>query len=240
MMTPVTRLLFTITAVAAMGLAVACNGDDDDATATATTAPATAEASATAAPSATSAPAPTETPPPAPTDTPPPAPTDTPAPAVVDPCTLRDSLEGQPLTAGPSFDLDGSAQWQMCLGGAAAGSSEKYLFGTADGGVSWTLLSMTTLGNPPAEAGVGELPNGNAAEALFFIDATYGWLGLSSPGENLFRSDDGGVTWTFVDVLDPGLPVTSIVFADANNGTLVTPDGDWTTTDGGATWAPAP
>jgi hypothetical protein len=188
------------------------------------------------APTATSTPAATATA----TSTPTPQPTATPAVTVIDPCTLRDSLEGQPLVAGPAYGLDEDSRWQLCIGGAAAGSSEKYLFGTEDGGVSWTLLSTTTLGNPPPEPGVGELPNGNAAEALFFLDAEDGWLGLSGPGENLFRSGDGGVTWTFVDVLEPGVPVTAIEFADAGNGTLTTPEGDWTTTDGGETWAPAP
>jgi hypothetical protein len=200
---------------------IACKGDDKP-TAT-STAPAAVTAAAT----------------PAPTDTPPAA-TETPAPELIDPCSLRESLEGQPLTDGPSFALDGGAGWQLCIGGAAAGSSEKYLFGTADGGVSWTLLSMTTLGSPTPEPGVGELPNGNAAEALFFTDAEKGWLGLSSPGQNLYHSDDGGVSWSAVAGLSPGLPVTAIDFSDADTGTLTTPDGDWTTADGGATWAPAP
>jgi len=208
--------LLTLVALTAIG----CKKDNlgaATATTEATTAPtvaATATAAATPAPTAT--------------------------PVMVDPCTLRESLEGQPLTAGLSFELDSEIAWQLCYGGAAAGSSEKYLYKTDDGGVNWTLLSMTTLGNPPPEAGVGELPNGNAAEALFFIDETHGWLGLSSPGENLFRSTDGGVTWDFVYVLGPGVPVTAIDFSDASNGTLTTPDGDWTTSDGGATWTAAP
>jgi hypothetical protein len=156
-----------------------------------------------------------------------------------DPCTLRTSLEGQPLGTGPSAAF-ADLRWQLCIGGAAAGSSEKFLFQSDDAGVSWTLISRTTLGNPTPEAGVGELPNGNAAQAILFRDADNGWLGLSSPGMNLFRSMDGGVSWTAVDVLPPGLPVTAIEFSDATNGTLTTPDGDWTTADGGATWTVAP
>jgi photosystem II stability/assembly factor-like uncharacterized protein len=99
---------------------------------------------------------------------------------------------------------------------------------------------MTTLGNPPPEAGVGELPNGNAAEVLYFIDGDTGWLGLSSPGVNLFGTTDGGVSWTAADDLPPGLPVTAIEFSDIENGVATTQEGDWTTSDGGATWAPAP
>jgi hypothetical protein len=215
-----------LVAVLLLVAALTACGDDDTTPAASPT---------TVAPSATAAASPTE---PAPSATP--EPSATPAPSIIDPCTLRDSLEGQPLTEGPGFMLGEDLQWQLCIGGAAAGSSEKYLFMTQDGGVTWTLLSMTSLGNPPPEAGVGELPNGNAAEALFFVDAQEGWLGLSSPGQNLYRSHDGGVSWEEVPVLSPGLPVTDIQFADADHGTLTTPEGDWTTEDGGATWSPAP
>jgi len=170
-------------------------------------------------------------------DSPTPAPTEPPTVTAFDPCTLRDSLDGGALVPGPAFVLDEAIAWQLCIGGAAAGSSEKYLFSTQDGGGNWTLLAMTTLGNPPPEPGVGELPNGNAAEALFFNDEELGWLGLSSPGVNLFRSEDSGISWTEAADLPPGLPVTDIDFTDSQHGTLTTPDGAWTTTDGGETWA---
>lgn len=213
---PLPRLCLAVFILLALA-AVACDGDDDS--------------------------TPTPTPPPAtsaPGDTPSPEPSETPPPAVIDPCTLRESLEGQPLTAGPGFTLNDNVAWQLCIGGAAAGSSEKYLYVTSVGGAGWTLLAMTTLGNPPPEPNVGELPNGNAAEILYFTDEQNGWLGLSSPGENLHRTEDGGKTWTAVDALPPGLPVTGIEFSDADNGTLTTPDGDWITTDGGATWSSTP
>lgn len=162
----------------------------------------------------------------------------TPPTPAVDPCTLRLSLDGQPLSPGPSFALNANSKWQLCLGGVAAGSGEKLLFKTTDGAQTWTLISSTTLGSPTPEAGVGELPNGNGVTQLLFVDATHGWMGLNSPGVNLFRSQDGGVTWTAVTVIPPAVPVTSITFTDAMNGTVVTPQGTWTTTDGGATWSP--
>ena len=155
---------------------------------------------------------------------------------IVYPCTLRTSLEGQPPVPGPSFALDANTKWRLCIGGAAAGSSEKYLFRTTDGGATWTLISQTTLGNPTPQRRVGELPNGNAAVQILFLDATHGWLGLSSPGVNLFRSQDSGVTWAEVPGIPPGVPVTSITFSDAMHGTVVTPEGTWATSDGGVTW----
>jgi hypothetical protein len=162
----------------------------------------------------------------------------TPSESAVDPCTLRTSLEGRPLAPGPSFALDANTKWQLCLGSVAAGSGEKYLFHTTNGGAVWTLISRTTLGNPTPEAGVGDLPNGNGVVQILFLDATHGWMGLNSPGVNLFRSQDGGVTWAEVAVIPPAVPVTSINFSDAMHGTVVTPEGTWTTSDGGVTWTP--
>lgn len=161
--------------------------------------------------------------------------------AVVDPCVLRSSLEGNALTPGVSFAL-GLAKWQFCNGGAAAGSNEKFLFFSSDGGASWELISRTTLGNPPAEAGVSELPNGNGATALFFQDLDKGWLGLSSPGHNLLRSTDGGRNWQEVVVPDlaSGVPVISISFSSPTDGLFTTPDATFVTDDGGATWEVAP
>jgi hypothetical protein len=160
----------------------------------------------------------------------------TPSASAVDPCTLRTSLEGPPLEPGPSFALDANTKWQLCLHATGMFKSGKYLFHTTNGGAAWTLISRTTLGNPTPEAGVGELPNGNAAVEILFLDATHGWMGLNSPGINLFRSHDGGVTWAEVPVVAEGVPVTSINFSDALHGTVVTPEGTWTSSDGGVTW----
>jgi len=219
------------TAVVAIGVAVAvaaCGGESKTATPTAavpspTSAPATATVGAA---TATASPAATATVGAAPT----------PFASAVDPCTLRTSLEGRPLTPGPSFALDANTEWQLCLGGVAAGSGEKFLFHTGDGGVLWTLISRTTLGNPTPEASVGDLPHGNGVVQIVFLDTTHGWMGLNSPGVNLFRSQDGGVTWAEVAVIPPAVPVTSINFSDAMHGTVVTPEGTWTTSDGGVTW----
>jgi hypothetical protein len=158
------------------------------------------------------------------------------------PCSLRTSLEGNALAPSIGFSLNANTKWQFCLGGAAAGSNEKFLFQTTDGGATWTLISRTTLGNPPAESGVGELPNGNGPSALFFQSMNKGWLGLQSPGHNLLRSNDGGHNWQEVVVSDlpSGVPVNAISFTDQSNGSFTTPDGTWTTTDGGSTWTKAP
>lgn len=230
--------IVSLATIALIPAAIACGGGSGSSTPTATARPATAAGSSTALAASTSVP-PTSTAPGA-TSTTAPAATGTPAGPVVDPCTVRMSLEGIALVPGISFALDASVKWQLCNGGAAAGSSEKFLFHTTDGGHAWTLISRTTLGNPPVEAGVGALPNGNGVTVLLFQDAAKGWMGLGSPGPNFFRSTDGGVMWTAVPELPPAVPVTSITFATPMNGTVVTATGSWLTTDGGLHWTMAP
>ena len=159
-------------------------------------------------------------------------------PVTASACALRQSLEGQPLTPSVGFALNADTKWQICNGGGAAGSIEKMMFYTANGSSTWALISRTTLGNPPPEPAVGEMPNNGSAAALFFNTTLKGWLGLNGPGHNLLRSTDGGHNWQEVVVagLDSGEPVTSIAFTDAMHGSFVSSDGTFTTDDGGATW----
>jgi len=206
-----------IIGIAAQAAGSGANPPTPDATATATT--------ATATPSPDGA-------------NPPPAQPTATVQLVYNPCESRISVGGQPFIATLSFKL-ADIEWQMCIGGAAAGSSGKLLFKTRDGGSHWDLISQTA-DNPSAGPGVGLLPNGNAAEALFFTDEQHGWLGLSSPGANLFRTTDGGANWIDVPVLPPGVPVLGISFADASHGSVTTPEGGWTTADGGQSWSQVP
>jgi len=164
----------------------------------------------------------------------------TPSP-VVDPCALLTSVTG--VEPGPSFALNVNVKWQLCFGGVSG--SEKYLFRTNDAEASWKLISQTTLGNPTPQAGVGQLPEANYPKQILFLDDTHGWIGIGWIGmktatvgavPDLWRSQDGGVTWASVSAPPPGVPVTSITFTDSQHGTVVTPEGNWTTSDGGVTW----
>ena len=157
----------------------------------------------------------------------------TPSP-VVDPCALVTSVSG--VERGPSFALNVNVKWQLCIGGVSG--SEKYLFRTNDAEASWKLISQTTLGNPTPQAGVGQLPSANYVKQILFLDETHGWIGMNSGAvvPNLWRSQDGGVTWASVSAIPPAVPVTSITFTDSQHGTVVTPEGNWTTSDGGVTW----
>ncbi len=214
------KLIATVALIATLLFAVACGDDDDSANGT----PATGATAVTEI-------APT---PDVPTVDPA-APTA--SAAEREPCT---SISSRMLTPTISFELNADTTWLICIGDAAAGSSSKVLFRTDDGGELWDVISQTTIGNPPAEPGVGELPSGTSVTALHFQDEVNGWMGLGSPGENFHRSLDGGVTWIVVPEIPPAVGVTSIEFTSATDGTVVTSDGTWVTTDGGDTWTQTP
>jgi hypothetical protein len=207
---PIRSLVFVAAACVALTALSACDDDDTD------DAPTSPAATATA---------PLEPAPPA---------------QPTDPCTTRTGVGGETLVSGESFEAEGQDVWQICVGGAAAGSSEKLLFRSEDGGATWTLISRTTLGNPPPEAGVGEFPNQGTVAVIVFISADTGWIGLQSAGQNLYRTQDGGSTWEAAEELPPAVPVTAIDFSDPPNGTVTTADSTWTTTDLGDTWVESP
>ena len=213
--TTITRLAM-VAALSMALIATACGDDDDDGD-TPTSMP-TVAATATAPAEETA----------------------TPAAEPIDPCATRTGVGGETLVAGESFEAETTDIWQICVGGAAAGSSEKLLFRSDDAGATWTLISRTTLGNPPPEAGVGEFPNQGSVAVIVFIDEATGWIGLESAGQNLYRSQDGGMTWEAAEELPPAVPVTAIDFTDAPNGTVTTSESTWTTTDAGDTWTETP
>ena len=119
---------------------------------------------------------------------------------------------------------------------------------TRDGGESWHVAPVAS--RPAAKE--GEAAFAASGTSLVVLGTRHAWLGTGGTVARVFRSGDGGVTWT---VTGSGLAdgsastgVFSLAFADTARGVAV--GGDYqrpdsatgtaaTTADGGRTWAPA-
>ena len=119
---------------------------------------------------------------------------------------------------------------------------------TRDGGETW--------GEAPApsrpEAADGEAAFAASGTSLVYASPRNGWLGTGGSVARVFRTIDGGATWS---VAPSGIPsrsgsggVFSVAFADAQHGVVVggdyqSPDSSSDTAaltgDGGVTWQPA-
>jgi len=110
----------------------------------------------------------------------------------------------------------------------AFGYTGQALLGTSDGGNTWRLL-------PP-------LPPGQVF-GFDFVDANHFWV-LVNPLTNgksalnsLYRSTDGGKTWSLVQRDTPsGWGYVTLQFVDANHGFVGQPPALLITADGGHTW----
>ena len=111
------------------------------------------------------------------------------------------------------------------------------LLATSDGGSTWSYRAL-----PPTGYSL----------TIDFIDANTGWDTVTPPGWSklsgapkdwLYRTNDGGQTWTLVQAdLPLGFPIFGLWFVDANNGFAAQQNVALTgpellrTTDGGQTW----
>ena len=107
---------------------------------------------------------------------------------------------------------------------------------TTNGGATWPRKFQTPLIPPDNEA--------IYLRCLAFADRMTGWAGTLTPGHRMFRTRDGGETWSPVDNLPAGKPIKVCgLYAASKNvvygaGTNDPRDGAGIikTTDGGATW----
>jgi photosystem II stability/assembly factor-like uncharacterized protein len=133
---------------------------------------------------------------------------------------------GQPCSPA-GLAAAGRSWWLLCLGGAAAGSSEKALFRTTDRGKSWTVVSeLTSLTAPPPPGAITP----QEPDALAAGSPTRLWLAAEN---NLYESGDGGARWSRAPGPDPqGSPASFDVLSPTHVWLLAAGQGLWRTTDG--------
>ncbi|MFA5844355.1 MAG: YCF48-related protein [Coriobacteriia bacterium] len=127
------------------------------------------------------------------------------------------SPQGNPLAA---IDfVDANTGWAVGANGT--------VIKTTDGGYAWTQQGPIV----PQ----GAETNVNDATDVCFVDANKGWV---SAGEHVYRTTNGGATWTrtgawYTDMSGNYISYASVDFADANNGWIVGNHKVWHTTTGG-------
>ena len=124
--------------------------------------------------------------------------------------------------------------WLLSGGEPGAGNQMKELFGTTDGGHTWTKLAASGSLGGPGTTGSASLPTGGYVGDLVFSIASDGWI--ASPRGSLLHSTDGGKTWQPAPI--DAHYFTTVGFATPQVGWAVSVEGEdlWLTDDGGRTW----
>ncbi|MBX3037180.1 MAG: hypothetical protein KF758_09740 [Anaerolineales bacterium] len=155
-----------------------------------------------------------------------------------------------PFSAGDIEFIDENNGWILADLGVGAGSMAVSVFQTNNGGETWERVYT----NDPNLEGSGDtLPLGGIKVLLVPLDMQTAWIGgvvYANGTVYLFRTDDGGETWTNVENIElpqgsqnSQITVEKIHFVSATQGILVlrvTSTNQRTlifsTNDGGVTW----
>ena len=150
--------------------------------------------------------------------------------------------------------VDASHGWVFMTLGSAAGSQGVALYGTVNGGMTWTKLSEADTSGSP-----GHLPLRCGKSAPVFLNSTTGWIPGScnaGGGPFFYVTGDAGRTWNDAGLSLPAgysgscmCEISSLRFSDSRNGVFVLDiygtDGLphnflYATHDAGASWQPGP
>jgi photosystem II stability/assembly factor-like uncharacterized protein len=155
--------------------------------------------------------------------------------------------------------VDSTHGWLLISLGAATGSEAVSVWGTTDGGRSWSKRAQSP--RPQTESAPGQLSSSCDKTGITFTTETAGWLtsGCAAGGPSIYRTLDGGHTWTFQPLQAPpgqtqenlgnsanaeppvflnqsfGLLPVVLALGSKNTPSLVV----YATHDGGRTWIPS-
>jgi photosystem II stability/assembly factor-like uncharacterized protein len=140
---------------------------------------------------------------------------------------------------GTMFFLDAGQGWLLLGGQPGAGSQSKELFGTSDGGNTWTHLSgsLEVSASSTPELQLDGLHRPGYLGALSFTSTNDGWIALQRLG--LLHSTDDGRTWRMTDV-GAESRLSPLRFIDIEHGWVMDNLNLWITSDGGDTWTQLP
>lgn len=168
---------------------------------------------------------------------------------------LNWTISSTPFSAGDLSFIDPNNAWMLADLGVGAGSNAVAVFQTRDGGATWT---QTYTNDPNLPEASDSLPLSGLKSELLPLDMQTAWVGgvVYSPGTPYFyRTDDGGQTWTRVDLELPqgaenfelGIDRDQMQFVSDEAGFLVvrmsgeaTQTAVYVTDDGGETWTLTP
>jgi photosystem II stability/assembly factor-like uncharacterized protein len=128
---------------------------------------------------------------------------------------------------------DRNELWELCMGmpkvpavGVSPDSSDKVLFVSRDGGLTWAQMGTSQAG--------GKLPL--TGSQLSLVSTGPHELLLGTDKTPIFRTADSGATWTPVQI-SPSAGVMWLRFISPQIGWAMESQGAiWSTTDGGASW----
>jgi photosystem II stability/assembly factor-like uncharacterized protein len=165
------------------------------------------------------------------------------------------TISSTPFSSGDLNFTDVNDGWMLADLGVGAGSNAVAVFRTTDGGATWTQAYINDPNNP--EAG-DSLPLGGIKSDLVPRNAQIAWVAgvIYSPGTvYLYRTDDGGFSWTPIIINLPAgaenfelaIDKDQMEFVSASDGFLglrMAADSMQTavyvTSDGGNTWTLTP
>lgn len=164
-------------------------------------------------------------------------------------------ISSTPFSGGDLSFTDVNNGWMLADLGVGAGSNGVSVFQTADGGATW---SQSYTNDPNLPNAGDSLPLGGIKSDLVPINKQTAWVGgvtYASGTAYLFRSNDGGHTWTPVKLPLPsgaenselGIDKDEMQFFSGKDGFLVirlagesTQTAVYTTNDSGTTWTLTP